>query len=74
AHFAQRRSLPNCVAIQGQQYGLKDSVVQAEMITNLLKSDLVDVDKGSIAMLTGETMRELIHAVGFVIQADCEPV
>jgi len=73
AQLALRRSLPSCVAIQGRVYGLKDCVAQAEMITVLFRSDLIDPAEGPIATLADETMREIVRAVGFVMQAECEP-
>jgi len=73
AQLALRRSLPNCVAIPGRTYGLKDCVAQAEMISILFHSDLVELANGPVATLSGETMREIVRAIGFVMQAECEP-
>ncbi len=73
AHYSTRISLPNCVAIAGSQHGFKDCIAQAEMITVLSKSDLVDIEKGPVATLNHETMREIVRAVGFVMHAECEP-
>ena len=73
ARLEVRRKLPNCVPIQGAKYGLKDCVAQAEMISALSRSDLLDPEKGPIAKLDGEMMRGLIRAVGYVVGAEVNP-
>lgn len=34
----------------------------------------LDLDAGVINTLDGESMRNVIRAIGYVISADCEPV
>jgi len=73
ARLEVRRKLPNCVSIHGAKYGLKDCVAQAEMISALSRSDLLDAEKGPIAKLDDEIMRNLVRAVGHVIRAEFKP-
>lgn len=69
-----RRHLPNCVSFCAGQFGLeKDCVAQAEAIMIREQLDL-DLDTGVIDTLDGESMRNVIRAIGYVISADCEPV
>jgi len=73
ARFEQRRSLPNCVPFLAGQLGFtKDCVAQCE---NLLSIDHIqlDLDSGPIGSLDEIKMREVIHAIGYVIESDCEP-
>jgi mRNA-degrading endonuclease toxin of MazEF toxin-antitoxin module len=73
AHFERRRSLPNCVPILAGEFGLaKDSVAQCEAILSVERSQ-IDLARGVIGTLNAETIRELIRAVGYVIESDCEP-
>ena len=74
AQLAARRSLPNCVVIEASPGRLKECVAQAEMLSTLLRSDLVDIEQGAILTLGDEKIRELVRAVGYVMRADCEPV
>ncbi len=68
-----RCRLPHCVPFRAGQFQLdKDCVAQAEAITLLDKSDL-DLDSGPWASLDRATMRSVIHAIGYVIAAECEP-
>ena len=74
AHFATRSALPNCVAFRAGEFGFtKDCVAQGETITFLPKADL-HLDLGPTGVLTDEAMRDLIRAVGSVLDAVCEPV
>ena len=73
ARLEVRRKLPNCVPIQGAKYGLKDCVAQAEMISTLSRSDLLDPEKGPVAKLDDEMMRSLIRALGYVVRAEFKP-
>ncbi len=69
-----RQHLRNCVSFRAGQFGFeKDCVAQAEAITIREQLDL-DLDTGVIDTLDGESMRNVIRAIGYVISADCEPV
>lgn len=72
AHFPIRSALPHCVPFRAGEFGLsKDSVAQAETITYLEISDL-DLDAGTLGMLDGPRMRDLVRAVGNMMGSDCE--
>ncbi len=69
-----RQHLPNCVSFRAGQFGFdKDCIAQAEAITIREQFDL-DLDTGVIDTLDGESMRNVIRAIGYVISAECEPV
>ncbi|MGH3442147.1 MAG: type II toxin-antitoxin system PemK/MazF family toxin [Nitriliruptorales bacterium] len=74
ARFARRSTLPNCVPFQSGQFGLtKNCVAQCE---NMLTLDIaqLDVANGPLGQLDDITMRDVIRAVGYVMEADCEPM
>lgn len=50
----------------------KDCVAQAETISFLNTADL-DLTTGPLGKLDDLRQRELIKAIGFVFDADCEP-
>lgn len=73
AKLETRRSLPNYVPFKAGQFGLdRDCVAQAEGITIVEKTEL-DLDAGPIGFLDPAVMRNLIRAIGNVIEAKCEP-
>jgi len=73
ARFATRRHLPNCVPFHSGQFGFTaDCVAQCENITSIEKND-IDLVTGPIGTLDELTMREVIKAVGYVMESDCEP-
>lgn len=73
ARYSVRSRLPNCVAITAGQFGLaKDCVIQAETVTPIPK-DQLDLDMGPVGILDEATLRDLIRAIGHVLDADCEP-
>jgi mRNA-degrading endonuclease toxin of MazEF toxin-antitoxin module len=72
--FALRSRLPNCVAFQAGHFGFTtDCVAQCENILSINKRQL-DLDTGPIGVLDGKALREVIKAIGHVIESDCEPV
>lgn len=73
ARFAIRSTLPNCVPFSSGRFGLtKDCVAQCE---NTLTLDVTQLDHatGPIGVLDDLTMRDVIRALGYVVDADCEP-
>ena len=73
ANFAVRSTLPHCVPFRDGEFGLtKDCVAQAEAIAFLAVSDL-DTDVGPIGALDAARMRDLIRAIGNMMDSDCEP-
>ncbi len=72
ARFAIRRTLPNCVPFQAGQFGLtKACVAQCESIFPIEKTNL-ELETGPIGRLDDMTMRDVIKAIGYVIESDCE--
>lgn len=71
--FEERRGQPNCVPLEAGSCGItKDCVVHAQAIFSLELSDL-DLDDGPFGIVDDETMRDVIRALGYVFDADCEP-
>ena len=74
ARFEVRRHLPNCVPFQAGEFGFtKDCVAQCE---NLLSIDFdqLDLTSGTLGILSEKAMRNIIQAIGYVIDAECEPI
>lgn len=73
ARLALRRNLPNCVPFQAGQLGLTvDCVAQCENLLSIDKAQL-DLAAGPIGILDDVAMRDVIKAIGYVIESDCEP-
>jgi mRNA-degrading endonuclease toxin of MazEF toxin-antitoxin module len=74
ARFAVRSQLPNCVPFRAGEFGLTvDCVAQCE---NLLSIDLAQLDltAGALGVLDDVALRDVIKAIGHVIESDCEPL
>lgn len=73
AKFAVRSKLANCVVLRAGQFGMaKDCVVQAESVFNAPMVHL-DLATGPIGRLDDLTLREVIKAIGYIMDSDCEP-
>ncbi len=73
SHFDRRSGLPSCVPFRAGQFGLtQDCVAQCEAILTIERSQ-VDAANGFIGQVDESTMREVIHAIGHVIDSECEP-
>jgi mRNA-degrading endonuclease toxin of MazEF toxin-antitoxin module len=73
ARFSLRRTLPNCVAFKAGQFGFTaDCVAQCENVLSIEKAQL-DLSSGPVGVLAPATMREVVKAIGYVLDADCEP-
>jgi mRNA-degrading endonuclease toxin of MazEF toxin-antitoxin module len=73
SRFAVRSQLPSCVPFQAGQFGFTvNCVAQCENILSLDKRQL-DTKAGLIGVLDETALREVIKAVGYVIESDCEP-
>lgn len=73
ARLAIRRTLPNCVPFQAGQFGFTaDCVAQCENILSIEKSQL-DLASGPIGVLDEMAMRDVVKAIGYVMESDCEP-
>ncbi|MGQ9651445.1 MAG: type II toxin-antitoxin system PemK/MazF family toxin [Phycisphaerae bacterium] len=71
--YGYRCRLPNCVPFRSGEFWLdRDCVLQAEAVTQIDKSFL-DIDFGPWGILDDPRMRSVIHAIGLVISAECEP-
>jgi mRNA-degrading endonuclease toxin of MazEF toxin-antitoxin module len=73
AKIEVRRELPNCVAFRAGTFGLaKDCVAQAETIAVFDLANL-DLKAGPIGVLDSHARRDLTRAVGYMMDAECEP-
>lgn len=73
ARFALRSTLPNCVPFRAGQFGFTaDCVAQCENILSIEKTRL-DLSAGVVGVLDELATRDLIKAIGHVIESDCEP-
>ena len=69
--LAVRARLPHCVPFQAGQFGFsKDCVAQCE---NIFLVDKANLDSQPIGVLTDPALRDVVKAIGHVIDSDCEP-
>jgi mRNA-degrading endonuclease toxin of MazEF toxin-antitoxin module len=74
ARFAVRSKLPNCVPYAAGQFGFTaDCVAQCENVLSIEVSQL-DLSAGPIGVLNESALRDVIRAIGYVLEAHCEPV
>jgi mRNA-degrading endonuclease toxin of MazEF toxin-antitoxin module len=74
ARFASRSARPNCVPFLAGHFGFtKDCVAQCENLLSVDKTRL-DLAGGPIGVLDEVALRDVVRAIGYVIEADCEPV
>jgi mRNA-degrading endonuclease toxin of MazEF toxin-antitoxin module len=74
ARFGLRRTIPNCVPFLAGQFGFTaDCVAQCENVLSIEKSQ-IDLIAGPIEVLDEVALRDVIKAIGYVIESDCEPV
>lgn len=70
--FATRSQFANCVPFRAGEFGFTtDCVAQGETVQPI---EMQDIDPDLIDVLDDEKLREVIRAVGDVMDADCEPV
>ncbi len=73
ARFTVRSVLPNCVPFQAGQFGFTVAcVAQCDNMLSMEKAQL-DLANGPIGVLDDLAMRDLIKAIGYVMDSDCEP-
>lgn len=73
AKFAVRSHLSNCVVLRAGEFSMsQDGVIQCETLAPIPK-DVIDLDGGPIATLPDEVMPDVIKAIGYVLDSDCEP-
>jgi mRNA-degrading endonuclease toxin of MazEF toxin-antitoxin module len=71
--FAVRSTLANCVPLKAGQFGVtQDSVVQGES-AGPIRIARLDLTTGPLAKLDDITFRDVIRAIGYVLDSDCEP-
>jgi mRNA-degrading endonuclease toxin of MazEF toxin-antitoxin module len=74
ARFGVRKELPNCVPFRAGQFGFKvDCVAQCENLLSIDRNQL-DLAAGPLGILDERALRNVIKAIGYVIESDCEPV
>lgn len=74
ARFALRKTLPHCVPFRAGQFGFKvDCVAQCENLLSIDRNQL-DLEAGPFGALDDMALRDVIKAIGYVIESDCEPV
>jgi mRNA-degrading endonuclease toxin of MazEF toxin-antitoxin module len=74
ARFAIRSKLPSCVPFRNGQFGFTaDCVAQCENVLSIEKSQL-DLSAGPLGVLDDMALRDVIKAIGHVIESDCEPI
>ena len=73
ARFAVRSTLPNCVPFRAGQFGfVSDCVAQCENMLSIEKSQ-IDLAAGPVGTLDAMALRDVIKAIGHVLESDCEP-
>ncbi|HVS37101.1 MAG TPA: type II toxin-antitoxin system PemK/MazF family toxin [Gemmataceae bacterium] len=73
AKFAVRSKLANRVALKAGHFGMtKDCVIQEESLFNAPTLHM-DPATGPIGKLDDVTLREVVRAVGYVMDSDCVP-
>ncbi|MBL8797498.1 MAG: type II toxin-antitoxin system PemK/MazF family toxin [Planctomycetia bacterium] len=73
ARLAVRRTLPNCVPFQAGQFGFtKDCVAQCEQLLSIDRHEIPL--HGPVGQLDELALRDVIKAIGYVMESDCEPV
>lgn len=71
--FEKRKSLRSCVPFRKGEFGLwKDCIAQGDLITQIRIDDL-DLERGPVGTVSDDVMRDVVRAIGCVIDADCEP-
>jgi mRNA-degrading endonuclease toxin of MazEF toxin-antitoxin module len=74
SRFSVRNKIPNCVPYRAGQHGFTaDCVAQCENMLSIEISQL-DISAGPIGVLDTSNLRDIVRAIGYVIEADCELV
>ena len=72
-NFASRSRFPNCVAFNAGEACFKTNcVAKAENLVTV-DIELLDTNNGAEGYIKDDRMREVIRAIGYVIEAECEP-
>ena len=74
ARFSVRSKLPNCVPFRVGEFGFTaECVAQCENLLSIHK-DQLDLAAGPLGKLDDIALRDVIKAIGYVIESDCEPL
>ncbi len=74
ARFPARSTLPSCVPFRAGRFGFTvDCVAQCDNMLSIEKAQL-DLAAGPIGVLDDISLRDVIKAIGHVIESDCEPL
>jgi len=74
ARFAFRSELPNCVPFRAGDFGFTaDCVAQCENLLSIDKAQ-IDLADGPRGVLDDAALRDVIKAIGYVMESDCEPM
>ena len=69
--FSVRSKLPHCVPFRAGEFGFdRDCVAQCE---NILLLDKNNLDAAPMGVLSDSAFRNVVKAIGNVINSDCEP-
>ena len=69
--FDRRSKLPNCVAFDAGAYCFhRPTVAKCEEV-QLIERDILE---GPLARIADEDFRDVVKALGYVFEADCEPI
>lgn len=72
-NLSTRQALPNCVFFPRGAFGLsKDCVAQADALTQLRVIDLIQPPV-PIGTLSPAVFKQLIVAIGYTLESDCQP-
>ncbi len=74
SRFALRSTLPTCVPFLAEEYGFTmDCVAQCENILSIERNQL-DLEIGPQGTLSESAFRDVVKAIGNVMDSDCEPL
>ena len=73
ARFAVRSQLSNCVPFRAGEFGFTvDCVAQCENVLSIDQAEL-NLAAGPTAVLDSIALRNVVKAIGYVIESSCEP-
>jgi len=74
ARFGVRSKLASCVPFHAGDFGFDaDCVAPCENLLSVDKAQL-DLTGGPRGILDDEALRDVIRAIGYVMESDCEPM
>lgn len=72
--FDRRKGLRNCVPfLAGTQEGLIENCVARGDWPVTISRAVIDTTAGCLGVVSDEVMRELVRAIGYAMEAECEP-